>query len=567
MRFAIFMTMLLSWFLAMTVQAADPPPTLPDPATEAGSSSIIEHDSADLELPDKTPKLGLKLPKEPERDPQTAKVVIGQNTVFSFEASRAGRSPQTRARSTNRILREIIEQKKISNTRVESLGGVSVIYINDRPVAQLTERDAAAAGDSSTEIYAQRIAAQMEDALHREWRRTAVAGTIFNISLGVLFTVLAFVLWRRTWRLSDHASQWLKTHPNRLPPLKLRSAELLNRAAVHSLLTLGAILARWVILIAIFYAWLIAIFSLLGRSRGLTDPLTASLLTPVTTLSSRIGAAVPSVLIVLLALLPFLLLLRVVRIYFQDVGRGNINSRWLTKDLAQPAGRLAEIAIIMAALILVAPVITGNPYGAAPVLGLLILMAVVLAAVPMLASVAVGAFTLFGRRLAVGDWIDFGARSGRIANMGLLDITVRDREGMEIRLPHLARLWQPVHLQGRHGQKRRITAPFVIERKLLTPTFAEKLEKALYAAGSNPHVRLLEVGATHATVEISVTSATRDARSHILWIALNQSTEAETGIPVQTLERSTPQSKPQMPADPKPKSKSKAPEEKTGGNK
>lgn len=506
---------------------------------------------AELSLEKSGSGLGLKLPASTEPEVRPARVYIGQTTVFNFRAPRAGRSPSQRAADANRLLREIVAQGQGADIQVETLGSVAAIYINKRPIVQLTERDAALEGDSSTDIYANRIAAQMDDALHREWRRTAVAGTIFDVSLGVLFTLLALILWRRAWRLSDRASQWLKTHPNHLPPLQLRSAELLNRATVHSLLTIGAVISRWIILFGIFYAWLIAIFSLFGQSRGLTDQLTTALLSPVATLSSRVGAALPSLLIALLALLPLLLVLRVARIFFEDVASGAVSSRWLSKDLAVPAGRLAEFAIIIAALVLVAPVITGNLRGAAPQLGLLALLAVTLATVPLLAAVVVGGVTLFGRRLSIGDWVDFGGHTGRIANISLLDTTVRDREGVEIRVPHLARLWRPINIHGRHGQKRRVSAPFVLDRKLLTPAFAEKLEKALYAAGSNPHVRLVDIQATQIQLEISVTSTSRDARSNMLWIALNLSTSEETGTPVEELKKPPEPPKPQMPAEPK----------------
>jgi len=152
-----------------------------------------------------------------------------------------------------------------------------------------------------------------------------------------------------------------------------------------------------------------------------------------------------------------------------------------------------------------------------PRIALLFLGTLALASVPLVANAVLGTATLFGRRLTVGDWIEVGARAGRIARIGLLETTLREGSGAELRVPHLARLLQPTRV---HGRTLQASATFVVERALATPALAARVERALGALGGGATVRLLEVRATHVTLEIALAASAADARSAALWAAL-----------------------------------------------
>lgn len=445
-----------------------------------------------------------------------AEVRVGDTLVFTLRAARSGLSAATRARAANAALREALRAQP-AEVHVEQAEGYAVVYVGTRPVVQLTAQDALLAGDSGLGVHADRVAAEIGSALAAERSRSAVAGAIFNSSLAVLFAVLAVFLLRRAWQLAERAGRWLAAHPEQVPALHLRTIELLNPATVRTALRLALAAGRWIVLLGLAYAWLIATLSLFEATRGFTGELSGALLVPLATLAARSAAALPLAVVVALALAALALVLRAVRLFFGEVARGAARVAWLPQDLAAVTGVLVELALVIAALLLVAPVITGNDDGAAPRIGLLLLAAVALAAVPLAASAAVGAVTLFGRRLVLGDWVELGARSGRVLRLGLLDTTLRDGAGVETRVPHLAALW---HATRVHGAAPRVTAALVVERALATREVAARLERALAALGREPAVQLVEVRATHATLVLGLTSAAADAHSACLFAAL-----------------------------------------------
>lgn len=452
----------------------------------------------------------------PDAGAKPAEVRVGDTVVFTLRAARGSTGAAARARAANEALRDALAARA-DNVHVEPVGSASVVYVGERPIVQLTEDDAALAGDSGLAVHADRVAAAIRAALAAERKRSAVAGTIFNVSLAVLFAVLALYLLRRAWQLGDRAGDWLEAHPERVPALRLRAMELLNRANVRTLLALGLEAGRWIVLFGLGYAWLIATFSLFEATRGLTERLSGALLSPLTTLASRIAAAVPLLVLTVLALLVLALVLRAVRLFFREVARGTTRLAWLPRDLAAATGALAEVGLVIVALLLVAPVITGGAEGVGPRLGLLLLGTLALGAVPLAANAVFGAVTLFGRRLAVDEWIEVGTRAGRVVRVGLLETTLREASGAELRVPHLARLLQPTLV---HGRAPRVSATLVVERALATPALAGRIERALGGPGSGAAVRLADVRATHVTLEIAVTGSAPDALSVALWAAL-----------------------------------------------
>lgn len=493
------------------------PSTMPE---DAGATGGVDAGPADAGAPAETPGAGVTA--------RAAEVRVGDTVVFTLSVARGTQSPAMRARIASDALEEAVTSAKPEDVRVEHTGTVSVVYIGAAPVVQLTREDAQAAGDASLTVHADRIAAAIRQALKAEQQRTAVANTIFNVSLAVLFAVLAVFILRRAWDLGDRAEQWLEKNPERVPALKLRTVEVLNRGTVRGALSLLVGAGRWLVLLGLVYAWLIATLSLFESTRGLTEKLSGALVEPLAALASRVAASVPLIVILFFAGLTLALVLRAVRLFFDEVAQGTTTVAWLPKDLAAPTGVLTQLGLVALALVLVSPVITGDPDGAFTRIGLVLLVALGLASVPVLATMLLGAVALFGRRLKTGDWVEIGPRMGRVIDVGLLETTLRDNAGVELKVPHLSWLWNPTRV---HGPTPRVTASLTVDRALATAALATRLERVLSSLGTSPVVRLLDVEATHVTLELTVSSTAADARSAMLWLALGEVEAAKQETP------------------------------------
>jgi hypothetical protein len=495
------------------------------PPPEAGDAAGAETAIA----PAPAPPAAVEAPAPVAREAAAAapaEVRVGDSPVFTLSVPRGGSSPEARARRAASALAEAVEHARPDDVRVEHGDAVSIVYVDQTPVVQLTQADAQAAGDSGLTVHADRVAAEVRKALKAEQRRSAVANTLFSVSLAVLFTLLAVLLARRAWQLGDHAEGWLERNAERVPALTLRSVEVMNRGAVRGALALLAVASRWVALLGLAYAWLFACLSLFEATRPLTRTLSSALLRPLTGLASRLAAGIPLLVILFFAGLVLALVLRAVRLFFAEAARGSTRVAWLPRDLAAPAGVLAQLGLVLVTLVLFAPVITGDPDGAFTRIGLVLLVACGLATVPVVSVALVGAVTLFGRRLPEGAWVEVRGRAGRVTHVGLLEATLRDAAGVEHRVPHLARLWHPTRV---HGPTPRVTARVTVDRALATPALAARVQQAIAHLGAGATAQLAQVDAATVTLELAVSSDAPDARATMLWLALGELESARRG--------------------------------------
>jgi len=433
--------------------------------------------------------------------------------VFVLRGPRAGKTMEQRASAASKALREVLSDTSPDDVRVETKEGVAVVYAGATPIVQLDESDAKLAGDASVDVHADAVAAAVRRTLRAEQKRSAVASTIFSISLAVFFALLTLFLLRKVREIASRADLWLEQNPERVPAIRLRTIEVLHPAAVRSALALTVGVARWVGQLGLVYAWLIAALSLFEVTRGLTERLTGFFLVPLGSFTARVATSLPVVAIIVIAGLALAILLRVVGLFFEGVSEGTTTLAWLPADLARPTSALIRLAMLVLALVFVAPVITGESEGALARAGLIAVVAIGLSATPVVATAIVGAGVVFGRRIRVGEWTEVGNRIGRVIEVSLFETILEDEEANEVRVPHLALLWHPTRL---HGVIPRVVVEVAVEPSLATPEFHARLLDAAASVGADPRVDLVKLEIAEARFALAATTDEADARTQLL---------------------------------------------------
>jgi small-conductance mechanosensitive channel len=377
----------------------------------------------------------------------TAEVKVRDKLVFVFRASRGGRVPIDRAKAAQSALDALLAHgTERGDVRFEEAQGVAVVFVGKTPVFTLGQEDVDASGEPSVNVLAGQVTARLSDAVSSERKRSAIATTVFSVSLLVFSALIAFWLLGRASDLAEKVRTWMAENPERLAAIQLGKIEVVSAGAARGgtsmALTLGYRLTQF----AIGYAWLIFGLSLFESTRGYTEKLTGLMLTPLYALAARIGGSLPVFLIAGIAILAVSGLVRFVGLFFDSVARGDTKITWLSRDLAMPTSTLVRFGIVVTALVLASPLITGESDGALSRVGLVALVAVGLASTPLLASAAVGAVVIFGRRLRKGELVEFGGRAGRVHEVRLLDVRLEDAGSCDVTVPHLLGLLHPTRV-------------------------------------------------------------------------------------------------------------------------
>lgn len=381
----------------------------------------------------------------------SAELRVRDKTVVILRAARAGYTPADRARAANTAIEALLAKPdEVGDTRFEESQGTAVIYVAKTPILTLGPEDVEASGEASLSVLAAQVSTRLGDAINTERKRSAIAKTVFSLSLLVFSALLAFLLLGRASELATRLRTSFTDDPERVTAVRLGKIEFVSAGAARGALSIALTIGYRIIQIAIAYGWLIFGLSLFEATHGYTERLTGMVIKPLYALAERIGTSLPLLVIAAIAVFAVSVLVRFIGLFFDSVGRGDTRIGWLARDLAKPVSALVRFGVIVIALVLGSPLITGETDGAVSRVGLVALLAVALACTPLAASVAVGVSVVFGRRIKRGEYVEIGGRSGRVLDVTLLDVRLEDEALSEVSVPHILGLYHPMRVH-RHA--------------------------------------------------------------------------------------------------------------------
>jgi small-conductance mechanosensitive channel len=456
-----------------------------------------------------------------------APVRLLDRTVFVVHVPRGDHSAEVRARAATQVLEQAAQKEEVPEIRVSVEGGVAVVLVGTSPLIQLWPEDAAAAGDASLDVHAGAVAGKVRDVLTRERSRSRVAQVVFSFSLVVFSGLVATLLLRKVREIVQKARGWVAQHPESLPVLRVGGIEVLRPAAFKGAIWVALGGARVLVQVGIFITWVGFSLSLFAATRGYSERLTGFVIAPISALMGRLAGGLPVLVIAMVATLAVVLLVRFVGLFFGSVARGETSLGWLPSDLAAPTGVLVQSGIVIAFLVLAAPLVTGAEEGALGRAGLVAMISLGLASTPILASAAVGVAVVYGRHVRVGDVAMVGGRSGRVREVTLLDIRLEDEDGCDVRVPHLLSLIHPTRVIG---QSALVTVEISVAPGADIAHAREILLVAASGIGTRTRTALIGLDDRGAHLRATLESNAKDARSR--WLAAIAEGLAAASIPL-----------------------------------
>ncbi len=488
--FAVLFACLALTFARTSLAQAGPETTAPPPSASVAASSSA--------IPIPAPAASASA-----KPAATAEVRVRDRVILTLRASRAERSAQERARAASAAIASLLAHpEEIGDVRHEDQQGSAVVFVGKTPIVTLGPEDAEAAGETSVGVLAAQVTTRLADAMSTERKRSAIATTVFSFSLLIFSALIAFLLLQRVSDVAARMREWLVEDPAKITALRLGKIEFVSAGAARGALSIALTLGHRLIQLTIAYGWLILALSLFEATRGYTQKLTGIMVTPLYALAARIGSALPMLVVAIIAVIAVTVLVRFLGLFFDSVARGDTRIEWLPRDLARPTSALVRGGIIVIALVLASPMITGSDDGALSRVGLVALVALALAATPMLASAASGMLFVYGRRFKRGELVEFGGRSGRVMDVTLFEVRLEDAAATEISVPHLLGLFHPTRVH-RHPPLGSIDV--VVDPMASQADVEKALTEAARELSTRARVELLYID--HAGARWRVTSA------------------------------------------------------------
>ncbi|HVK70000.1 MAG TPA: mechanosensitive ion channel family protein, partial [Polyangium sp.] len=443
--------------------------------------------------------------------------------LFSLRASRAGESPEERARAASMALRAAAESGEEAAVRVEPRGDEAAVLVGARTIVTFGPADAAASGQASVAALAEDVAGRVRIALAKEQSRSAALLTLLSVALVVLSGMVALFFARKIGQIADRARVFLEDHPERIPAIRLQSIEVVRPESFRAAMLIATKAGRVLFRLGIAYGWVLIGLSLFEPTRGYAERLSGFVFGPLYSLLARLIGSLPLLVVAVIAAIALIVLVRFIGLFFEGVTRGQTTLDWLPADLAAPTSILVRASVVIGFFLVAAPLVLGNDDGALVRAGTAVIAALALSTTPVAASAAVGIVVVYGRRLSVGDHAEIGGRAGRVRAVSLLEVELEGEDGT-FRIPHLYSLVRPTRLLGPEPP---VSVEVTLEKAALDDEARELLREAAGAVGSRPRVELVRLDAEGACYRVTAHRAGAGAASELVVILAEALSAAE----------------------------------------
>ncbi len=370
-------------------------------------------------------------------DIATAPVEIDGSVLFRLRGASSFRAEDRAHAVTGRIVAAAADPAvSVDSLRIVDNGTITDISVGDQPLVRIADADAALEQTGRAElahVHMERVrraildyrAARTPAALRRAAITTITASVALAVGAG-----LVLWLWRRFDARLRHR---IEAHVH---TVGIQSFEVMRADQLRSALRSAIVGLRTILLLAGMLIYLGYVLAVWPWTRGFSRDLTGFVLAPLQVIGGGLVANIPS--LVFLAVLFFVirLLLRVVRMFFETVGRGAVTLSNFDADWAAPTYKIVRVGIVAFGLIVAYPYIPGSESDAFKGVSLFIGIIFSLGSSSAISNIIAGYMMTYRRAFRVGDRVKIGDAIGEVIEMRLQVTHLRSPKNEEIVIPN-----------------------------------------------------------------------------------------------------------------------------------
>ena len=367
----------------------------------------------------------------------TAPVTVDGVTLFRVRGISSYPAERRAAEIANRIA-DVAGDRTIpvDSLTVQDTPTASIVVAKGQRLFGVLDADAELEG-LTRQLVAQAYRDRVAEAI-TEFRRDREASTLwkdfYRAAIATVAVLLLVELDRRTLRRvrAAVASRYRsKVQDVRFRTLEIVRGEQLWNVGQHAVRVVAVLVA-----LVAGYVYLNYVLVLFPWTRALGRSLTSILLQPLKTLATGFLAFIPDLVFLVILTLITRWALRLVRLFFARVARGESELRGFEADWAKPTERIVRFALIAMALVIAYPYIPGSGSEAFKGIGVVVGLMFSLGSASVIGNLVAGLGIAFRRAFRVGDRIRIGDTIGEVTQVELLTTYLRSPKNEQIVIPN-----------------------------------------------------------------------------------------------------------------------------------
>jgi len=370
-------------------------------------------------------------------DAPTAAVQIDGTTLFQVRGA-SSYPAQTRADAIQGRIEGVAQDSSVSvdSLYVNDTGTLSRILAGDRPIMAVTEADASLEQAARHEVAIAHLARIREAISEYRAARTPEAlrrAAIRSIAATVVFAILVaslFWLWRAVDRVVERRLQ------ARIHSVGIQSFELMRAdriwAGIHNFM----LLVRMFLFITCVLLYLGYVLARWPSTRGFARNMVGFAAAPLKVIFGGIVNNIPRLVFLAVLFVVIRLLLRMIRLFFHEVGRGAVKLGGFDAEWAEPTYKIIRVAVVAFGLIVAYPYIPGSQSDAFKGVSLFIGIVFSLGSSSAISNIIAGYMMTYRRAFKLGDRVKIGEFIGDVVELRLQVTHLRSFKNEEIVIPN-----------------------------------------------------------------------------------------------------------------------------------
>jgi len=381
------------------------------------------------------PPTGL-LTEEAEQAHETARVVIDGQQLFRLRGYSGYPAPERARLIAERV--EAAARDSSVPLRVEAAASAEGLRLaaGNRFLMAVVDADARLEDlklDTLATVYSQRIEQAMR--AYREARAPAVMWrAVQQAVLATLLLAVAVLL--GVVGLGRLDRRFARSYDERIRSVQIQSFEIVRAQRLRGLLRGLIHFVRFSVLATLAYGWLQFVLGRFPQTRPLAERLLQLLLEPLGRLASGLVAQLPSLAFLLVLYFLTRWSLRLVRLFFESVEKGQVRLSNFEPEWAMPTYRIVRIAIVAFALVVAYPYIPGSQSAAFQSISLFLGVIFSIGSSSVISNVIAGYSMTYRRAFHLGDRIQVGDIMGEVTEIRLQVTHLRTPKNEEVVMPN-----------------------------------------------------------------------------------------------------------------------------------
>ncbi len=344
---------------------------------------------------------------------------------------------------------------RVETLRAAESDQATKLMAGDQLVMGVYDSDARLEG-VSRQVLAQanleRIRLAVADYREARSRGVLLGGAVRTLgATALLAAALALVTWTRRGLGSLLEGQIR----SRIQSLESRSFQMVRAEQIWGTLRRGVRALGALTVLVLLWLYLDFVLDQFVRTRPLGERLLDLLLGPLVVMGRGIVANIPNLLFLAVLFLVIRFILRLLRQFFEAVGRGSITLGGFAPEWALPTYKVARFAVLAFGLIVAYPYIPGSESAAFKGVSLFIGVVFSLGSSSAIANLVAGYLMTYRRAFKVGDRVRIGDEVGDVSEIRLQATHLRTLKNEELVVPNSLLLNSQVinysSLAAKHG--------------------------------------------------------------------------------------------------------------------